>query len=193
LENLQPIGQWQHKYVLAEGPLGLYLVDQHAAHERVYYERFASQLTHAKRSQVLGPPLTLTLPEAVIDGLEARRGELEGLGFDWSGVGPGTILVRGLPQLLSETGLDGPTVAGLMEGFHTEGSERSWARLSDRAAAMAACKAAIKAYRPLKTEEAASLLEQLAACRDPRSCPHGRPTVLHFTMEEVDRRFGRKG
>ncbi len=195
LAGMRAMGQWRHKYIVAEGPLGLYLIDQHAAHERIYFEKFRQDFARSTHSQGLVSGIGLSLSSAVVGELEGRREELERLGFDWSLVGGDTLVVRAVPEALSEPGLDAKRLARVLEGFCQDGSDNPhpWARWNEAAAAMAACRTAIKAYRPLRDEEITELITQLAACGDPRSCPHGRPTLLHFGLEEVDRRFGRKG
>ena len=190
--SLSPLGQWAQKYIVAQGSLGLYLIDQHAAHERVYYEKFRREFERSLASQLLLVPLSLTLGQSVAQTLEKHRRELEHLGFDWTVVGQGTVLVRAVPAALADPHLNDEQLSLTLTGFTQPQGEHPWADAKE-AAAMAACKTAIKAYRRLQAEEIQELLRQLAACEDPRSCPHGRPTLLHFTMEEVDRRFGRKG
>ena len=195
LGQMRALGQWRHKYIVAEGPLGLYLIDQHAAHERIYFERFREEFARSTHSQWLVQGIGVNLPSLVVSELETRRAELEGLGFDWSAVGEDTLVVRAVPEALSEPSPGSELLARIFEGFCENSPENPhpWARWKEAAAAMAACRTAIKAYRPLADEEITGLIAQLAACRDPRSCPHGRPTLLHFGLEEVDRRFGRKG
>ena len=190
--SLNPLGQWAQKYIVAEGERGLYLIDQHAAHERVYFEKFQREFEQATVSQLLLMPLSLTVPPEVQGVLDQRRGVLESAGFDWTSLSSRSIIVRAVPRALNEAELSEEALVTILTGFSDHQGQHPWTYVMD-AAAMAACKTAIKAYRQLSREEMLELFRQLAACDDPRSCPHGRPTLLHFTMEEVDRRFGRKG
>ncbi len=191
IARLRPLGQWQHKYIVAEGDQGLYLIDQHAAHERVYFERFRKKFDEAKFSQLLLVPRSVRVSIPLDETLESHRRELERAGFDWTMLSSDTILLRALPAALQEAALSDEQLVDILEGFY-QNREHAWSYTMD-AAAMAACKASVKAFRPLTVDEIFELLSQLAGAEDPRSCPHGRPTLLHFSMEEVDRRFGRKG
>lgn len=194
--DLVPLGQWQAKYIIAQGPLGLYLIDQHAAHERIYFEEFRRRGEDILTSQTLLVPWTKTLSAAEYAAYAESRDLLARLGFLIDELGGTTITIRALPQGfhdktprldLWQTVIDSLIAESVGEGAHPV----SWAE--DHRYAMAACKAAIKANRPLDRLEMQHLLTQLAAAGDPRSCPHGRPTLLRLTLEEVDRRFGRRG
>ncbi|MBX5466741.1 MAG: DNA mismatch repair endonuclease MutL [Firmicutes bacterium] len=193
LAEVTPLGQWAHKYIVAQGPGGLYLIDQHAAHERVYFERLLTQREVVRTSQPLLWPLAVEVPPQLWAGWQRARSRLRATGFDISEVGGTTLVVRALPGPLAEERPTSEALLGVLAGFDPESGEREhpWADEAEEAVAMAACKAAIKAWRPLAREEIEALIRQLAACRDPRICPHGRPTVLKLTLEEVDRRFGR--
>ncbi|MCL6563243.1 MAG: DNA mismatch repair endonuclease MutL [Firmicutes bacterium] len=194
LLEVAPLGQWANKYIVAQGPRGLYLIDQHAAHERVYYERFVQQREHSQRRQPLLIPLAVDLPAELFAAWQRHRRTLEDQGFEWEEMGGTTVMVRALPAALAEETVRAEVVFRVIEGLDPEGGFREGHRTSwrdDGAIALAACKAAIKAYRPLAAVEMEALLRQLAGCEDPRSCPHGRPTVLRLGLEEVDRRFGR--
>lgn len=195
LLELAPLGQWANKYIVAQGPRGLYLVDQHAAHERVYYERFLRQREFGQRRQPLLIPLAIDLPPELFTAWQRHRRILEDQGFECEELGGTTLMVRALPAALAEETVRADLVYRVIEGLDPEGGfghehPTSWAE--GGAVALAACKAAIKAYRPLAGVEMEALLRQLAGCQDPRSCPHGRPTVLRLGLEEVDRRFGRR-
>ncbi len=190
--TLEFMGQWRDKYIVAQGSRGLYLIDQHAAHERVYYEQFLRRFEEANPSQGLLVPMTVLLSTAAQEALETDRPALEAQGFDWTRLSPERVLVRAVPASLHDAALNEAELALILEGFVGARGMHSWSPVLDKAA-MAACKAAIKAYRGLQSAEVTALFEQWAACDDPRSCPHGRPTLLHLTLEDVDRRFGRKG
>lgn len=194
LLEVVPLGQWANKYIVAQGPRGLYLVDQHAAHERVYYERFLRQRELSQRRQPLLIPLAVDLPPELFTAWQRHRQILADQGFEWEEMGGTTVMVRALPAALAEETVRADVVFRVIEGLDPEGGFREGHRISwadGGAIALAACKAAIKAYRPLAGVEMEALLRQLAGCEDPRSCPHGRPTVLRLGLEEVDRRFGR--
>lgn len=183
LPVLRPLGQVAEAYVVAAAADGLYLIDQHAAHERVFFERLCSR--RAGPAQALVQPVPVELDEASWATWERHRPELAELGLSSEEFGTGAILVRTLPP-----GLDGdvPTVvAALLAEFSGAGHGPRTAAL-----ALAACRAAIKAGQPLGGEDLEQLLRELADCQEPFTCPHGRPTVLHLGLADMERHFGRR-
>ncbi len=192
--ELVPLGQWHAKYILAQGPGGLYLIDQHAAHERIYFERFRRLGEDLRFAQPLLVPVAETLTQAEWAWFEAHHQDLTAWGFDIERLGGNTVAVRAVPtafhDLESHQGLF-RLVLELMADNALAAHPVSWAEESHYA--MAACKAAIKANRPLSYPEMVALLEEMSQTEDPRGCPHGRPTMIVLSLEEVDRRFGRSG
>jgi DNA mismatch repair protein MutL len=188
---LRLVGQIANAYLVAEAPDGLYLVDQHAAHERVLFERFMEQSSELIPSQTLLHPASVELDPPAARLLEEQLPALKKLGFIVEPFGPNTFLVRALPALLQK--LD-PEIAlrVLVEDFEEDEKplgEESEARLVARV-----CKrAAVKAGQSLSTEEGRTLLADLEACRSPRTCPHGRPTMIYLSVDLLERQFGRRG
>jgi DNA mismatch repair protein MutL len=188
---LRLVGQVAATYLVAEGPDGLYLVDQHAAHERVLFERFVSQRQTSIPSQSLLEPVAVEFPAADARLLADQLGILEQLGFQVEPFGLNTFLVRAVPILLA--GIDsGAALRVLVEDFEEDeaplGSEHE-ARIIARI-----CKrAAVKAGQVLSVEEQRALLDDLEACQSPRTCPHGRPTMIHLSVDLLERQFGRRG
>jgi DNA mismatch repair protein MutL len=191
LPLLRLVGQVASAYLVAEGPDGLYLVDQHAAHERVLYERFRSQKQGEILSQSLLEPVAVELPPAQARLLADQLSWLERVGFKVEPFGSNTYLVRALPALLGQ--LDPASgLRALVEDF-----EEDEAPLQSEAEAKLiarVCKrAAVKAGQSLSTEEGRALLNDLEQCQSPRTCPHGRPTMIHLSVDLLERQFGRKG
>lgn len=195
--ELVPLAQWHAKYILARGPDGLYLIDQHAAHERIYFERFQRQGEAIRFSQPLLVSTTETLSATEWAAYEQHQDLLRKMGFDVESLGGTTVVIRAVPtafhDLESHQGLFRTIVESLSGGDDpaTALHPVSWAEESHYA--MAACKAAIKANRPMSFSEMETLIREMGQTADPRGCPHGRPTMIHLTLEEVDRRFGRRG
>jgi DNA mismatch repair protein MutL len=189
LPILRPLGQAGTTYVIAEGPAGLYLIDQHAAHERVLYERFlAADLAAVRASQPLLAPVLLELTpvqQALVTSLMPALGEH---GFDVEPFSPGGYLLRAAPSGLRR---DDPARA-FVELLDLLTREDSPAEPRRRVAASLACHAAVRAGQSLAPEEMRDLLEQLEACETPQTCPHGRPTMLHLSADELARRFSRR-
>jgi DNA mismatch repair protein MutL len=188
---LRLIGQVGSTYLVAEGPDGIYLIDQHAAHERVLFERFRAHMVEHLPAQALLEPATVQLPPQSANLLEQQLPFLEKLGFQVEIFGQNTFLIRSIPTLI--LGSD-PTAAllALVEDFEEDESplqDEVEARLTARI-----CKrAAVKAGQVLSLEEQRALLDGLENCASPRTCPHGRPTMIHLSADLLERQFGRRG
>jgi DNA mismatch repair protein MutL len=189
---LRLIGQIGATYLVAEGPDGLYLIDQHAAHERVLFEKLMAQ--HAKKnipSQALLTPVIVDLPRASAEILASQIPVLQHLGFDVEPFGTNAYQVRAVPGLFAKSD-PAAALRALVEDF-----EEDEAPLQDEIEARIAgrvCKRlAVKAGQVLSTDEQRALLADLETCASPRTCPHGRPTMIHLSVDMLERQFGRKG
>lgn len=193
--ELTPLAQWQAKYIISQGPLGLYLIDQHAAHERLYYERFKREKGASMIAQPLLVPHIITLNTTEWQAFIQHRQLFQDAGFEITESGGSTIMVHAVPQgfkdLPSDPEMVRTVLESIIQGHAQYGHPVTW--VEEPLFAMAACKAAIKAYRPMSHVEMRGLLQDMALLTDPRGCPHGRPTLIRLSLEEVDRRFGRKG
>lgn len=191
LPPLRIIGQASTMFIIAEGPDGLYLIDQHAAHERVLYEQMLSQWTQGQVSaQPLLEPQTVSLPLDAAGRLEGMLAQLHTLGLDVEAFGPGTFLVRAVPAILSHVAVD-----DLLADIAMSRPERSPIREELEAAIIRRiCKRiAVKAGQVLSPEEMARLIQDLEQTQNPRTCPHGRPTIIQISLEQLTRQFGRMG
>jgi DNA mismatch repair protein MutL len=192
LPLLRVVGQIGATYVVAEGPDGLYLVDQHAAHERILFEKL--MLQHDGKgiaSQSLLRPVTITLPAPAAALLASQLPVLQHLGFTVEEFGPNSYQLRALPALFAD---GDPTAAikAAVEDF--EEDERPLQdQVEARIAARVCKRMAIKAGRVLAPEEQRALLGDLERCESPRTCPHGRPTMIHLSVDMLERQFGRQG
>jgi len=178
-------------YIVAEGPEGMYLIDQHAAHERVLFERLlADRAAASVPSQNLLEPAIVELAPAQAAVLNEALDALTGVGFVVEPFGGTTFLLRAVPAILAQADpvrslLD--VVSGLAEGEDLVG-EATEARV-----ALMVCKqGAVKAGQVLSLAEMQQLVRQLEATQSPRTCPHGRPTMLHLSAAQLAREFGRK-
>jgi DNA mismatch repair protein MutL len=189
---LRLIGQIGSTYLVAEGPDGLYLVDQHAAHERVLFEKLMAQ--HESKSipsQSLLTPEIVTLPPGSSKVLTEQLPFLNRFGFEVEEFGTNTFQVRAMPVLFAG-GSPAMALKALVEDFEEDESPLA-AEVEARLAARVCKRLAVKAGQTLTPEEQRSLLNDLEACGSPRTCPHGRPTMIHLTVDMLERQFGRKG
>jgi len=194
IRSLHPLGQVHRSYILCDGPEGLYVVDQHAAHERVFFERLLSAAEAAAAPiQPLLFGITLDLTPAQISLWRENESIFRESGFDAEAFGGNTLLISGVPSGLGEA-----HVARLVSDFLDRLQEERvppGAKIAERRqrvlAAMAACKSAIKARDALQPEEIQALLADLASCQSPTTCPHGRPTVICIGIGELEKRFKR--
>lgn len=186
------IGVLADSYILAENQEGLVVIDQHAAHERVLFERLLHQALENTPSQTLLLPVTLELTRGELAFLTGNAASIGKLGFEVEPFGMNTVKLSAIPASLKTE--DAPTLFREMLALAAESGEfRGDAHQSilDKFA-MAACKAAVKAHDALTPEEIHALVRQLSSCEQPFACPHGRPTILPITLKELERRFGRK-
>ena len=189
---LRLIGQIGATYLVAEGPDGLYLVDQHAAHERVLFEKLMAQHDLKKiPSQALLTPVVVTLPPQSSNLLLSQLSILQHFGFDVEEFGPNTFQVRAMPVLF--TGSD-PSAAlrALVEDFEEDEAPLQ-NEIEAKLAARVCKRMAVKAGQGLSGEEQRALLTDLESCDSPRTCPHGRPTMIHLSVDMLERQFGRRG
>jgi DNA mismatch repair protein MutL len=192
LPLLHVIGQVGLTYVVAEGPEGVFLIDQHAAHERVLYEKFMAEKTTAQVAiQPLLEPLAVELTPEGVGLIEENLEALLALGFDVAPFGGSTALLRAVPAMLTGDNMQAifdEIVADLQVGAEPLADEIE-ARLVRRV-----CKwAAIKAGQHLSRQEMDELIRQLEACAAPHTCPHGRPTMIHLSADQLAKEFGRLG
>ncbi len=191
LPLLRLVGQVGLVYLVAEGPDGLYLIDQHAAHERVLFERFRAMGSGQYPAQQLLEPMTLQLPPHDARLLEEQLPLLGKLGFQVEAFGANTFLVRAIPNLVA--GSDpAAAVRVLVEDFEEDETPLQ-AEVEARLAARICKRAAVKAGQALSPEEQRALLDGLENCASPRTCPHGRPTMIHLSADLLERQFGRRG
>ena len=189
---LRLIGQIGATYLVAEGPDGLYLIDQHAAHERVLFEKLMAQHDQKKiPSQSLLTPAVVTLPPQSAKALESQLSVLGQFGFEVEEFGTNIFQVRAMPSLFA--GSD-PSAAlrAIVEDF--EEDELPLQNEIEKKLAARVCKRmAVKGGQTLSAEEQRALLSDLERCDSPRTCPHGRPTMIYLSVEMLERQFGRKG
>ncbi len=186
---LKVIGFLDDTYILATAESGLVVIDQHAAHERVLYERILKGAGGDAISQKLLLPITLEFSRSEVMFIEKYGNLFEETGFEIEAFGRDTVIVNAIPVSLGQDNVGG-MISDLLSELTEKGEVSRSVDLN--AVAMAACKAAVKANDHLTLEEANSLLRQMAECDLPFACPHGRPTVINISVKELEKRFGRR-
>ncbi len=195
--TLRLIGQYRESYLVAEGAEGLVLVDQHVAHERVRFERIRDRLEgQGLASQTLLAPVTFEAAPEEADALSRADAVLSAAGFSVSELSGRLFVVSAAPADCAAEKVVPvlrDLLARLADAAETGGSRsaESVSKMKDILAASLACRGAITVNRRLAPEEAARLLSDLSSCRDPWTCPHGRPILLTLPHAEVRKRFGR--
>lgn len=188
---LRHVGQVGATYIVAEGPDGLYLIDQHAAHERILFEKWMAQIGSSIPSQQLLAPEIIKLPAHQAISFNPQLDILRRMGFDISEFGPNTYQIRAIPAML--IGINPQEIIKVVvEDF--EDDELPLGNVVEAIIAARICKrAAIKGGQVLSREEQKVLIENLEKCESPRTCPHGRPTMIHLSVDVLEKQFGRRG
>ncbi len=189
---LRWIGQVGSTYIIAEGPDGLYLIDQHAAHERILYEKMLdAEANGTIVSQALLEPAVVQLPPWQASALEENMPILKHLGFEIEEFGPSAFRVLAMPTLF-EKGSPAAAIAAVVEDIENDNVPMQ-GLTSERIASYVCKRMAVKAGQTLTTDEQRALIRDLEQCRSPRTCPHGRPTMIHLSIDLLEKQFGRKG
>jgi DNA mismatch repair protein MutL len=191
LPLLRVLGQIFSTYIICEGPDGLYLIDQHAAHERVLYDRWLTEGGAAGATQELLEPLPVELSPLHWAAYESEKSYLDRAGFRIEPFGGQTVLLRGVPVVLRNKE-PRKTFLEILE-LTDEGGNPIQAEAEARLV-MSICKgAAIKGGQVMALEEMRALVRDLERTKSPRTCPHGRPTMILMNTALLEREFGRRG
>ncbi len=191
LATLKPLGQLRDSFILATNEEGLWIVDQHVAHERVLFEKILREreTERVQRQRLLLPVLLELLPEQMVTFAQIAE-ELERNGFEAEPFGPRTLAVKATP-----VGLEGRELERMLEEVLAVTAREQQAENTEvrgtRIAASIACHAAIKINTPLEPAKIDWLLAELAKTEHPTSCPHGRPIALRYSLKDIQRAFGR--
>lgn len=192
LPPLRVIGQLSQSYIVSEGPDGMYLIDQHAAHERIILERMVEAMqANTPISQLLLTPMRLELAPSELAAIEDHMQQLEHIGFSLEIADDNALLAHAVPNVLVKR-MNSHSLRDLLaeltapeHGGHAE----TW---EEHALANVACKAAIKQNYFLTVNEMREMIEQLERTNAPFSCCHGRPTMVQFSLSALEREFGRR-
>ena len=191
-EYLRPIGIVFATYILATDNLYFYIIDQHAAHERIYYEKFVTNYTDEGHSgsttQLLAVGIVIDLTPQEESLIENKMSILQSLGFEIESFGPGSVIIRGVPDFMNMEEAE-IFARNVIEDTDENVDIRNQVAIDKLITK--SCKSAVKANDYLTDEEVSSLLSALRNCKNPYSCPHGRPTIIKFSKYEMERMFKR--
>jgi DNA mismatch repair protein MutL len=187
---LYPIGQMHGTYIFAQNDRGLYIIDQHAAQERIKYEYFKEKVGQVESElQEMLIPLTFEYSTDDYIKIDEHKGELEKVGVFLEPFGHNSFIVRSHPQWLPK-GEEQEIIEDMIEQLLAM-KRVDIKKLREEAAIMMSCKASIKANQHLRNDEIQALLDELRRTSDPFTCPHGRPIIIHYSTYEMEKMFKR--
>ena len=188
LPVLRVLGQLSNTYIIAEGPDGLYLIDQHAAHERILYDQILAQWAQ-KEVEVQGllQPITIEFSPREEETLRASEEFLAEFGFTIEPFGNRSYMIRAIPSLMAKSNII-EIITALLDKLASRDSPNTW---EEKIAQSLACHGTIRAGQQLSNEEMRELIKQLEQTKQPRVCPHGRPTMIHLSSRRLEKEFGR--
>ncbi|HJP27938.1 MAG TPA: DNA mismatch repair endonuclease MutL [Dehalococcoidia bacterium] len=193
LPILRVIGQAHETYILAEGPEGVYLVDQHAAHERVMYERVQERFDkNVSESQPLLEPAPVDLAPGAMNMVHEHLEELNRVGWGVEEFGTNSLIVRSVPGALATRANGdgtGQVFIRVLDELSEGGTGETW---RNRMLATIACHSSIRAGQVLSTDECKNLIRELEQTERPNTCPHGRPTIVQLNVNDLEREFKRR-
>ena len=188
LPLLRVVGQLANTYIIAEGPDGLYLIDQHAAHERILYDRIMTQwLQKEVEVQGLLQPINIELSPREEESMKAGSELLAAFGFAVEPFGDRSYLIRAVPALMAGANVI-EMVSALLDDLAGKEGPGPW---EEKIAQSLACHGAVRAGQQLGSEEMRELIKQLEQTKQPRTCPHGRSTMIHLSSHQLEKEFGR--
>ena len=193
LPELYPVGLVHGTYIICQNEVGMYMIDQHAAKERVNYETFKKKLGNPVNNRVdLLFQITLELPanEAII--LKENKSVLENIGITLEEFGYNSFIIKSHPTWLPK-GYEETAIKKIIEIIITEEKNFSIEKFNEKVATMLSCKLAIKANQNITLEEMEHLINDLRECDNPFNCPHGRPTLIFYSKYDLEKLFKRSG
>lgn len=188
--DMKIIGQFNNTYILIEKDKELYIIDQHAAHEKVLFEKFKSEIEKGYViSQILLSPVVIELLEDEFNIYEENKYIFKNSGFSVEAFGEYTINIKEVPLILGKPNVENLFMDILYNLKNMKSKETSTIKYN--AIATLACKSAVKANDNLKDEEIKKLIEDMLILDNPYTCPHGRPTMIKFTLKDLEKKFKR--
>ncbi|EJO5348812.1 DNA mismatch repair endonuclease MutL [Clostridium botulinum] len=188
--NMKIIGQFNNTYILIEKNKELYIIDQHAAHEKVLFEKFKAEIENGDvLSQILLSPVVIELSEDEFNIYQENKNIFKSSGFSVEIFGECTVNIKEVPLILGKPNVENLFMDILYNLKNMKSKENSTIKYN--AIATLACKSAVKANNNLKDEEIKKLIEDMLILNNPYTCPHGRPTMIKFTLTDLEKKFKR--
>ena len=188
---MEPVGQVLGVYIVCHSEKGMYLMDQHAAAERINYEKYKKAMANPTKDTIsMLFPINLEYPKEEFLIIKEHMDFIKSLGIDIEEFGMNSFIVKAHPTWFKE-GLEEVFIRNCLEKIITMNKNFDLERFNDSISAMMACKASIKAGDPISMEEMKTLIERLKKCENPFNCAHGRPTIIHYPKYELDKLFKR--
>lgn len=191
LPELYPIGLAHGTYIICENEKGIYLIDQHAAQERINYEKYSYYLTHPNNNSIsMIVPIIIELPQDEFLIIKKNLEIIKNLNIDIEEFGTNSYRISSHPTWFPKNNPD-KIMRNIIEQVIKEEKNFNLAKFHDHLAATMACKASIKGNTRITIEDMESIINQLRECNNPFNCPHGRPTIIEFTTYELEKMFKR--
>ncbi len=188
---MEPVGQVLGVYIVCHSEKGMYLMDQHAAAERINYEKYKKAMANPTKDTIsMLFPINLEYPKEEFLIIKEHMDFIKSLGIDIEEFGMNSFIIKAHPTWFKE-GLEEVFIRNCLEKIITMNKNFDLERFNDSISAMMACKASIKAGDPISMEEMKTLIERLKKCENPFNCAHGRPTIIHYPKYELDKLFKR--
>jgi len=187
---IKVIGLLDDTYILATSDIGLIVIDQHAAHERILFEKLLNENSVKSHSQKLLLPITIHLTRTESNIIKKYNTIFYKLGFEIEPFGDNTVLITAIPPDFPMDNISSLISDLLDDIINSNDSKHN--RVNEASIASSACRLAVKAHDSLSLSETEELLRTLSQCNLPFTCPHGRPTVINISLKELEKRFGRK-
>ena len=191
LPELYPIGLALGTYIVCENEKGIYLIDQHAAEERINYERNSYLLAHPSGNTITPLiPIIIELPNNEFIKVKENIDILDSLNIKVEEFGSNSYRILSHPTWFTK-GREKEIISKIFEDITNKGKDFSLAKFNDNLAKLVSCKMSLKANTRITKEAQEEIINKLRKCNNPFNCPHGRPTIIHFTTYEIERMFKR--
>lgn len=188
---MEPVGQVLGVYIVCHSEKGMYLMDQHAAAERINYEKYKKAMANPSKDTInMLFPINIEYPKEEFLIIKEHLEFIRNLGMDIEEFGMNSFIIKAHPTWFKE-GLEEIFIRNILEKIITMNKNFNLERFNDSISAMMACKASIKAGDPISIEEMRALIDRLKLCENPFNCAHGRPTIIHYPKYELDKLFKR--